>query len=397
MKDTSNRTHAARRRKRTRRRSKRTARRTTLGVVLHRARRDVRRAGRRRARGGLVVHRQPSGHQGREGGRPRDELGDLRRRRLPARGDRGEPQPHSGALAPDLAVPAQRHDRDRGQALLGARRAGLRGHRPRRLARRHLRQLRRGRLDHHPAGRPQPVHPGGEGQEDLPAQDRRGLARDPVRAQLHEGRHPHDVPEHRLLRQQRLRRRGRGPDLLLDARGEADAGPERPDRRPPAGADGLRPVHPSLAGPLPQEPGAERDARRRGHQEAGLPQGAQGVPLPQAQPHLPGRPPAHVLRLRQGAAQREARPGQHRPRAERRPAHRDDPRSAAAVRGPAGHQERPEDPRRPGGGDRLDRPEDRLHPGHAVVGAARGCTSTSPPRPNDRPARRSRRSPSRPR
>ncbi len=34
MKDTSNRTHAARRRKRTRRRSKRTARRTTLGVVL---------------------------------------------------------------------------------------------------------------------------------------------------------------------------------------------------------------------------------------------------------------------------------------------------------------------------------------------------------------------------
>ena len=40
--------------------------------------------------------------------------------------------------------------------------------------------------------------------------------------QLDEGRDPDDLPQHRLLRQQRLRRGGRGADLLLEARRPAE-------------------------------------------------------------------------------------------------------------------------------------------------------------------------------
>ena len=53
---------------------------------------------------------------------------------------------------------------------------------------------------------------------------------------------PRRVPEHRLLRQPRLRRRGRGADVLLQAREPADAAAGGAARRAAAGAVGLRPV-----------------------------------------------------------------------------------------------------------------------------------------------------------
>ena len=71
---------------------------------------------------------------------------------------------------------------------------------------------------------------------------------DAGRARVDEGSHPHRVPEHRLFRQSRLRRRGGGPDLLRGAREDPQAVPGGAPRRDRALADRLRPVrHPVAA------------------------------------------------------------------------------------------------------------------------------------------------------
>ena len=66
----------------------------------------------------------------------------------------------------------------------------------------------------------------------------RGRARLPPRAQVVEGEDPHPVPEHRVLRQRRLRRRGRGAHLLRRRRRARGAGERQRRRRrhPAAGA-----------------------------------------------------------------------------------------------------------------------------------------------------------------
>ena len=78
--------------------------------------------------------------------------------------------------------------------------------------RRQRRQGRRGRLDDRAAARAQPLH---GPRANLRAQAQGGLPRDQAEQQLVEGQDPRRVPEHGLLRQPRLRRRGRVADVLL--------------------------------------------------------------------------------------------------------------------------------------------------------------------------------------
>ncbi len=124
------------------------------------------------------------------------------------------------SLVRDVAVAAEGDGRDRGPPLLAARRRRLRRHRARRVGRRHRRQGGAGRLDDHAAARAQPLH---RRREDVPAQAEGGVPRDQASRTMAEAEDPRRVPEHRLLRQPRVRRRGGGADVLLEAREPADA------------------------------------------------------------------------------------------------------------------------------------------------------------------------------
>ena len=73
---------------------------------------------------------------------------------------------------------------------------------------------------------------------------------------------PRALPQHRLLRQQRLRHPGRRRDLLRQDRRPADVHRGRVPRRAGAGAVGVRPDQRARAQPGPVHPGA-RPARRR--------------------------------------------------------------------------------------------------------------------------------------
>ena len=109
-------------------------------------------------------------------------------------------------------VDALRRHRDRGQALLqqlGRRparhRARVRaGHRPE--------ALRAGRLDDRPAVRQERA--AGPGQPHRLREAARGGARLPPHEEVVQGGHPHQLPQHDLLRQRRLRRRVGGADVL---------------------------------------------------------------------------------------------------------------------------------------------------------------------------------------
>ncbi len=59
-----------------------------------------------------------------------------------------------------------------------------------------------------------------------------------------QGRDPHGLPQHRLLRRERLRRRGRGAHVLRQDREAADAAAVGAAGRPAAGAERLQPVRP---------------------------------------------------------------------------------------------------------------------------------------------------------
>ena len=83
------------------------------------------------------------------------------------------------------------------------------------LARPHRGRDRRGRLHADAAARPQPLH--------LPRAHRHpqaagGMPRRPAQPRLVEAAHPPRLAEHRLLREPRVRRRGRLSDVLLEAR-----------------------------------------------------------------------------------------------------------------------------------------------------------------------------------
>ena len=126
-------------------------------------------------------------------------------------------QPGERPAQPDPRGPA-RGARRRGPRLL--LRVGRRpqGDGPRRLEHRH-RQGQAVRLDHHPAVREELLpgpgtdgHPQGEGV----------LHRDQAGPRGEQGRHPRGLPQHQLLRPQRLRHPGRRPGLLRQGRRQAD-------------------------------------------------------------------------------------------------------------------------------------------------------------------------------
>ena len=171
---------------------------------------------------------------------------------------------------------------------------------------------------------------------------------------------PGELPQPGLLRQPRVRDRGSGADVLLEAGADAESPRVGAARRADAGAVGVRPVRRADEGTLAPQCGSRRDAGSgRDHGEA-VPLGA-GVerPSPQARPPLQGDQRAVLLRVRPRSADPNLRHGDRAlGRAERL---HDDPPALAACR--TGR-----DPRdahragRPGGGGDLDRSRERRHP-----------------------------------
>ena len=118
-----------------------------------------------------------------------------------------------GSMTP---VAAEGDGRDRGPALLPARRRRLRRHRSRALwTDVSAGQGRRGRLDDHPAARAATSTPAARRRSTRKIKE--ACLAIKLSDKLVEARDPRRVPEHRLLRQPRLRRRGRGADVLLAA------------------------------------------------------------------------------------------------------------------------------------------------------------------------------------
>ncbi len=198
-------------------------------------------ARRRRGRGRSRRRHRRRGHVGR-GQRsaearhrrpPADHREHLHLRRLvqaaPARRAARRREPGDRLLRRDRTRGQAGRGGHRGPALLRAQGHRLRLDRTGAVHRPARRSHRAGRLDHHPA-----VH-----QERLPAAERahsrhhvaqapRSGARLPAREALVQGRDPHQLPEHHLLRRERLRHRDGGAHVLRHA-----ARPASPCRRRP--------------------------------------------------------------------------------------------------------------------------------------------------------------------
>ena len=167
-------------------------------------------------------------------GRDRLEHLHLRGRQLAPRRHSRRAEPAARSLQADQRLDAEGDRRDRGPPLLPARRRRRRGHRPRALEERQRRPGGRGRLDDHPAARAQPLY---RARADGRAEAEGGVPRDQARQGVGEEPDPRDLHEPGLLRQPRLRDRGRGADVLLQARERAEPARVGDARRPAAGAD----------------------------------------------------------------------------------------------------------------------------------------------------------------
>ena len=219
-----------------------------------------------RARGHGRVHRPPAEALEARADRARRELervcaqlheeavlGCAARRHRPRR------EPRERALEGHRADHAQRHRRDRGPPLLGARRARLARHRARGAQQRPRGRHHAGRLDAHAAAREEPL-PAARGQQPLDQpQDRRGLDRRAAAGQVHEGRDPHGLPQHGLLRPERLRRRGGGAHVL---RQDRRSGSRCRSRRCWPGCRRRRPTTTRSSTRLPRASAATRCCRR---------------------------------------------------------------------------------------------------------------------------------------
>ena len=176
-------------------------------------------------------------------------------------------QPHPAERAADLADARERGGRDRGPPLLPPRGSGLQGHRPRPRAGHPPPPRGPGRLHHHPAVRQERAL--GPGRPLGVPEAARGRAGLPPRAQVEQAEGAHPVPQQRLLRQRRLRGRGRGADLLRQdagARRRPRGRARRARRGRPAGGDDrlaehVRPGREPRQGPRAPRPGAGPDAR----------------------------------------------------------------------------------------------------------------------------------------
>ena len=122
---------------------------------------------------------------------------------------------------------------------------------------------RPGRLDDHPAARPQPLPRRGE--RTLEAQAQGGLPRDQAVAQAGRRRRSYRVHEPGLLRQPRLRRRGGRGDVLLDAGEGARPRAGGAHRRAAAGAVASTTRSSTRRRARAPQRGAAGDARQRRH------------------------------------------------------------------------------------------------------------------------------------
>ena len=334
-------------------------------------------------------HQHP--HQDQQGA----ELGDLRRRRNQARVHPRRHGPPAGPPARPAAGPQAGDGLDRGPELLQPRRHRSVGHHPRRRAGPPgRRQARAGRLDDHPAARPQPLpHRAGRHH---PAQDHRGAPGQRPRGGARQGLDPRQVPEHRAVRdQQRLhghRRPGGRRDLLL----QAGEGPEpsrgRAHRGPSAGALRLQPVQQPPGGSSAPQRGPPGDGEPGLHHEHAVLQRDPLAARPASERPVLEDQAAADLRPGPAAARRQVR-RQHR--ALRRPQGLHDHPAACRPRRRRRRQLLRRVLGRPIRADRrarLDRPEDRRDRGPRLLELLPVATtsSTSPRRRTASRARRSR-------
>ncbi len=219
-------------------------------------------------------------------------------------------------VRPDPGRDARRDDVDRGQGLLAERR--LRPDRVRERRHRHAVGPAARRLDHHPAARagPAPAARGlrGDGlRAQVPRDHPVGPAHERVPGPGRQAADHHGLSQPELLRQQQLRREGRGQGLLRQAPLAAVARPVRDPRRDPAVADEVRPDE-ERRGDLPRPDPArcrrmrrQLPARRAGH-DRDRP-AAQLHPRAHEDARGPDRGEAHGRRIRrrEGGAGRPRR------------------------------------------------------------------------------------------
>ncbi len=207
-------------------------------------------------------------------------------RRVPAdrEADR-QPEPHPRGRGRDLAEREERGDRDRGPPLLRPQGRGLHGHRPRARPGRPQAARRPGWLHDHPAVREERA--GRPGRPVRVPEAPRVRARLPPRAPVAEGEDPHPVPQHRVLRERRLRHRVRGAHLLRRRRRARGAGRRRRRRRELHAAGGRRGAGPGR--PRGRGRGAAGGRPARGHDRLAehvrpdrAPQGGDGAAQPGA-------------------------------------------------------------------------------------------------------------------
>ena len=272
------------------------------------------------------------------------------------------------SAGPDPEHPPRRHRRDRGQAVLGSRGSTTAAS----SARRPERPGRRGhpgwQHDHDASGEEPLLRRQALTDRTFSRKIQEALIAKEIEQQEHQRGDPHQVPEQRLLRPERPRRRGRRPDLLQAPRLRAHPRPVGAAGRSAAGPLALRPV---------QEPGLDQARRnlvldQMAEQEyitGETPSGQALRPRPQARELDPHEAQQGIL-LRVRPEQLRTQYGKRR--AMPRAATASTPRSTRSTRpGPARRCRRtwPACARRPRGGDRPDRRQDRLHPGDAVQDA----------------------------
>ncbi|CAA9315851.1 MAG: Multimodular transpeptidase-transglycosylase, partial [uncultured Frankineae bacterium] len=302
------------------------------------------------------------------------------RRRLAAGGALpAEPRQRAAGRHPRAAAPGgHRHG---GRALLPPPRRRLQGHDPRGRVQRPGRRGQPGRFDADPAVRQERPAAGGRGEQDpagrrargvAGAQDEGGALRPGHRADDEQGRDPRALPQHRLLRQRRLRRRHGGQLLLRQAGAEAQPVRERHPRRHRPEPRALR-SRQGAEGPG-RHAGAARatghravahDVGRLHHRAAAGRRGSGGLHPAEAVVHHPSRPERLRGPRRAGAVLLRPHPAHagvdRRGRGTRRHA-RGAPERPAGRRSHDPHDPRPEGPARRAAGGRGERAADRHLP-----------------------------------
>src|SRR5262249_19868826 len=157
------------------------------------------------------------------------------------------------------------------------------------------RRARPGRLDEHPAARPQPLH---RARADGEAEAEGSLPRDQAEPEVAETADPDDVPEPGLLRQPRLRRGSGGPDVLLATRPVADPAAGGAARRADQGTLRIRPLRRPRAGAAPASAGARRHARPGPDHPGAVRLGGQAEAGPETRAPVHADPRAVLLRVR---------------------------------------------------------------------------------------------------